>query len=473
MSFLVDSYFRVPEAAAFLRVHPEIIKHLCQQGRIPAEKVQSTWLIQKEKLMEFAATYCNPRRVNAAPQSLQSRIDRSELQWPGERICVNGSRIEEANLRQKLLQMLSAQGFTLADDQVIPPDQTDKDKIRQLYAHLRLERLEEAKHWLLSVERKLLPYFADGSEVKPEKIRPHLEPVDAQWKADLFRYASLTWSVPVSAGYGRRMRFLVFDESNEKLMGLFALGDPVYNLRARDQWIGWGVQEKNERLYHVMDAYVLGAMPPYSYLLGGKLVAMLTTSNEVREEFTKRYGKRASVIRGVVRQPHLVLITTTSALGRSSIYNRISFEGRKTFISLGFTEGWGHFHFSDGTFEQVKAYLREIGDPVVERYKYGGGPNWRFRVVKQCLIYLGLSPDLLKHGVKREVFVAPLAENAREFLRGEVSEPRYYSMPMKDLFAYFRERWLLPRAARDQRYSSFKKGLLCLSSLLNSPHYRG
>jgi hypothetical protein len=356
--------------------------------------------------------------------------------------------------RHSLIDMLLRQGFTLSDSQLVPPDQADKANIRQLYAHLRQERLQEAKPWLLSVERKLLSYFADGTEVKPEEIRPRLQPVDTQWKADLFRYASLTWSIPVSAGYGRRMRFLVFDESNGKLIGLFALGDPVYNLRARDQWVGWGVQEKNERLYHVMDAYVLGGVPPYSYLLGGKLVAMLTTSDEVREEFRGRYAGRASIIRGATRQPHLVLITTTSALGRSSIYNRISFEGQKAFISLGFTAGWGHFHFPDGTFERVKAYLREIGDPVIERYKYGGGPNWRFRVMKRCLAQLGLSPDLLKHGVKREVFVAPLAENAREFLRGEASEPLYYSMSVERIFDYFRERWLLPRAVRDQRYQT-------------------
>jgi hypothetical protein len=369
--------------------------------------------------------------------------------------------------------MLLQLGFILADSQLVPPDQVDKDNIRQLYAHLRLERLQKARRWLLSVEEKLLPYFADGTEVKPEEIHPRLVPVDIRWNADLFRYASLTWSIPVSSGYGRRMRFLVFDESNGKLMGLFALGDPVYNLRVRDQWIGWGIREKNERLYHVMDAYVLGAVPPYSYLLGGKLVAMLTTSNEVREEFRKRYAERVSIIRGTVREPHLVLITTTSALGRSSIYNRISFNGRKAFISLGFTEGWGHFHFSDGTFEQVKAYLREIGDPVIQRYKYGGGPNWRFRVVKRCLAQLGLSPDLLKHGVKREVFVAPLAENAQEFLRGETFEPLYYSRPVDRLFASFKERWLLPRATRDQRYLEFKKEALRMTSLLSGSILQG
>jgi len=373
----------------------------------------------------------------------------------------------ENSLRQTLLESLLRQGFTLADGQLVPPDPLCKDNIRQLYAHLRKEKLQEAGSWLLSVEEKVLSYFANGPEVDVERIRPRLELVDTKFKADLFRYASLLWSVPVSAGYGRRMRFLVFDEHNNKLIGLFALGDPVYNLRVRDQWIGWGVPEKNERLYHVMDAYVLGAVPPYSYLLGGKLVALLTASDEVRVLFRERYTRQPSVIRKVVREPHLVLLTTTSALGRSSLYNRLSVDGREIFISLGFTEGWGHFHFSNGTFEQVKAYLREMGDPVVERYKYGGGPNWRFRVVKRCLAHLGLSPNLLHHGIKREVFAVPLATNAREFLRGEEAEPVYYEASKDWLFNYFRDRWLLPRAARDQRYQTFNRESIRLSHWLN------
>jgi len=59
---VLDSYFRVPEAAAFLGVHPETIKRLCQRGRIPAEKVHNAWLIDKGRLEEFAAAYDNARR---------------------------------------------------------------------------------------------------------------------------------------------------------------------------------------------------------------------------------------------------------------------------------------------------------------------------------------------------------------------------------------------------------------------------
>jgi len=370
-------------------------------------------------------------------------------------------------LRQRLISAFLQQGFIFSGECLEPPDMSNKESIRQLYSSLRYEKLREARSWLLSVEKKILPYFANGSEVEVKCIRPRLELVDTKFKSELFRYASLLWSVPVSSGYGRRMRFLVFDEHNSKLIGLFALGDPVYNLRVRDQWIGWGVQEKNERLYHVMDAYILGAVPPYSFLLCGKLIALLTTADEVRDVFKQRYTGRPSMLKKIVREPHLVLLTTTSALGRSSLYNRLTFNGQKAFISVGFTEGWGHFHFSNGTFELVKAYLKEIGDPVVEQYKYGGGPNWRFRVIKKCLIHLGLSPNLLRHGIKREVFVAPLAANAREFLLGKEKEPLYYHRSVESIFAYFRERWLLPRAARDQRFRDFHREDIRLSRCLD------
>jgi len=73
---LLDSYYKVPEAAALLGVHPETVKRLCQRGRIPAEKVHNTWLIQKEVLQKFAATYRNPRRVNAGAGALSQNRGR-------------------------------------------------------------------------------------------------------------------------------------------------------------------------------------------------------------------------------------------------------------------------------------------------------------------------------------------------------------------------------------------------------------
>jgi len=375
---------------------------------------------------------------------------------------------EFVQLRDSLLEWLQQQGFQLVEGRLVPPPLHDKDTIRLFHAAQRQAKLQQLKAWIEAHENQLLPYFANGSEVEPEHLYPRLELVDTPQKASLFRYASLTWSVPVSNGYGRRMRFLVFDESNGKLIGLLALGDPVYNLRVRDDWIGWGVKQKNERLWHVMNAYVLGAVPPYNFLLGGKLIALLATSEEVRERFSERYAGQASVLGQRVREPHLVLITATSALGRSSLYNRLVWNGRRVFFSVGFTQGWGHFHFDDGLFDQLKAFLRAQGDREVERYAYGQGPNWRFRVVRRGLSALGLRGDWLRHGIRREVYVAPLAVNAREFLRGEAEQPIYYAGTVAEIFAYFRERWLLPRALRDTRYLAFRREDLQLSRVVQT-----
>ena len=79
--------------------------------------------------------------------------------------------------------------------------------------------------------------------------------------------------VPPTSGLRKRgTRYLVEDRSNGKLIGIFALGDPVAGMGARDKWIGWNAEQRRNRLSSVLDAYVCGAAPPYNRLLGGKLI---------------------------------------------------------------------------------------------------------------------------------------------------------------------------------------------------------
>jgi hypothetical protein len=271
----------------------------------------------------------------------------------------------------------------------------------------------------------------------------------------LFRYVSLHWSIPVSSGYGRRLRFLVIDEQNEKLVGLIGLGDPVFSLSAREEWIGWDREARRERLNHVVEAFVLGAVPPYSSLLCGKLVAMLAASDEVRLAFKKKYENQQSLISGRKLDGRLALITTTSALGRSSVYNRLRYRDRLLYRSVGFTRGCGEFHFSDGLYGAISKYAERYCEPTAKLENWGTGFRNRREVVRKCLAKVGLSTAWLYHGIQREIFVVPLARNAREFLRGEQSRLKWYDDCARDLFSWFRERWLLPRAARDERYREF------------------
>lgn len=364
----------------------------------------------------------------------------------------------EDRLRIRLLSLLLGQGFKLGDEYEVRQQNHSKNKIRQIHAMSRQERLKLEQPFVHKWLPRISKYFASGAEVDPSRIDP--EPVlveDDEEMAALFRLACLWWSIPVSRGFGRRFRVLVFDRLNGKLIGLLGLTDPVFNLGARDSWIGWKAGEREERLAHVMDAYVLGAIPPYNQLLGAKLVALIATSDFIRALFRRRYRNTRSIILEREFDGRLAMVTATSALGRSSIYNRLSFDGIEAFQPVGFTEGYGHFHLANGTYDMMREYLELIGDDEVNRYKFGSGPNYRIRVVRKTLEHLELPSDLLRHGVRRAVYVAPLAKNSAAFLRGENERLHWHQRPLDEVINFWRERWLLPRALRDTSYRAFNK----------------
>jgi hypothetical protein len=201
----------------------------------------------------------------------------------------------------------------------------------------------------------------------------------------------------------------VLAEQNDKLIGIFALGDPVFNLTARDSVIGWNSTQRQSRLYNVLDAFVMGAVEPYRQLLGGKLIALCALSDPVIQYLSHKYDGKVTVIQNEQKISRPVLITTTSALGRSSVYNRLTFQHQKAYSSVGHTLGFGHFQFSDDLFADLASLVNS--DNGFRSNEYGQGPNWKMRTIRSALEELGLNGDLLKHGLRREVFLAPLAKN--------------------------------------------------------------
>ena len=359
------------------------------------------------------------------------------------------------SLRAKIFSSLSQQGFDVTETGIQTPDQTNKSLIRKLHS-VAVEHKVKRGSALRSKEPTLIERIAKGDEVDPQRIAPRLTEVVPDSEDELlFRYATLHWSIPVSSGYGRRIRFLVLDKQNNKLIGIIGLGDPVFGLGARDQWIGWNAAQRRNRLRHILDAYVLGAVPPYSELLGGKLVAMLAASVEVREAFERKYADKTALISGVKGNAKVAIITTTSALGRSSIYNRLRFGDRLLFVPTGFTTGSGEFHFSNGLYSEVHAFAMTFCKPTAKNGKWGTGFRSRREVIRKALAELGLPDTLIYHGVKRQVYLAPLARNAQAFLQGDEEELDYYCQEADSVFECFKSRWLLPRAERTQAYREF------------------
>lgn len=377
-------------------------------------------------------------------------------------------RRRATRLRKAVHKHLLNLGFSQNCKGYFVDGELTKDRIRDLHSTQRDELLVQNREFIETYGPELIDHFATGRQVDPESIAPELVEVTAEsLESRLFRLACLLWSVPVSQGFGRRLRFLVRDRQNGCLIGLFALGDPVFNLSARDSWVGWTHEDRSERLIHVMDAYVVGALPPYSQLIGGKLVAALIGSKEVKEVYERKYLGRESIISQKENRARLVLLTTTSALGRSSMYNRLAIPAGPRFHRIGATKGFGHFHLSGGIFESLRQYLELSGHPYASGHRFGMGPNWKIRVARAALEQLGIDGNaVLKHGIERDVYAIPLAKNWREILHGTHKNVQSLVLPASDISDYCLQRWIVPRAARDKRYKKFARCRI-MESLLN------
>lgn len=177
-------------------------------------------------------------------------------------------------------------------------------------------------------------------------------------------------------------------------------------------------------------------------------MALAAVSDEVRHDFANKYKGRETIIDKEVKKASLVLVTTSSALGRSSIYNRLRLpnENQPVYRSVGYSEGWGHYQITDATFTELREWLRVIGDPYADSHRYGMGPNWRMRTIRRAFDLLGFDGNTLWHGIKRETFVAPLASNYRSYLLAKDKTPDYYHRRLMSIAGFFKARWMTPRS---------------------------
>lgn len=358
-------------------------------------------------------------------------------------------------VRALVIESLIEQGFAVRKGLIVAPDLRSKQHLRALHESAVAHQRERAKAGLAKHEPRLIKRLAAGGDLAVEEISPVLVPVVRDTEDELlFRWARLHWSIPTSAGYGRRLRFLVVDRANNRLMGIIGLADPVFALAARDLWIGWSQAERRKHLHQVMDAFVLGAIPPYSSLLVGKFVATLLTTEEIGAAYDARYRGKRSLISGTEHDDPLALVTTTSALGRSAVYNRLRFSGRTVGHSVGFTAGSGDFQFANGLYDLLTAYAIRYCKPTAKQSAWGTGFRNRREVIKKALGHLGLNEALIYHGVKREIFVFPRGTNTQACLTA--GEPLVaHADTVQSLFDQFRARWLLPRAARNSGFRTF------------------
>ena len=103
----------------------------------------------------------------------------------------------------------------------------------------------------------------------------------------------------------------------------------------------------------------------------------------------------------------------------------------------------------------------------------GTGPNWRIRVLRTGLRELGIDGDeVLLHGIRREIFAMPVADNARAYLRGDDTAPAFNRRrSVEEISRMARDRWIVPRAWRQPDYQSVSRDELIDSLQLDSADF--
>ena len=209
----------------------------------------------------------------------------------------------------------------------------------------------------------------------------------------------------VTTGPGRDMKFFVFTKikKKRKLLGITQLHSDSQVLKVREEHIGWSNEQRAKNREHIVNLMTCVATQPFGHnRLGVKFLCCLVP--KMVERWEEKYGQK------------IVAALTTSLHGQESVYQgmkpRVTGIGTSSGAMLikplmdewSFWNGWLNDHFSD----------------AVDRTRSQSSPLQ----AKLKLLYkiLGFTESELTHSHKRGVFVIPLYENYREFLRNEVKE---------------------------------------------------
>ena len=266
-----------------------------------------------------------------------------------------------------------------------------------------------------------------------ESLDPYVEIVDdpkesTKWAA----VRRMIHTMDFTANPGRNVKINVKDRVSEKLLGQISLASDVTAMGVRDNFIGWTKDNKfvDGKLNNTTIASTIVCTQPLGYnFLGGKLIAMMTTTPEVRAYWKSKYDNV------------LIAVGTTSLYGIHSQYN-----GIPLFKTLGESAGKISLKPDDKFYDPWHQWIKEnraewykqnISD---ERARNGASMGYESNgpvsgikqkilsaIFKEC----GIKATEYHHGFKRGVYMAMMYENGCEYLRNEITEDK---LILKDKF---------------------------------------
>jgi len=359
-----------------------------------------------------------------------------------------------AVLKSEISKVLRMQGYLIKPNGVfILREGENKESKRKVHELAKKERIAIREDFIFSKVDLVKSYLINGKDLKIEKIEPQIVEVKPGTREeDLFKWWNLVWwSVPYERGYGRQMRFIIWDKYHNAPIGLIGLQSPILSWSVRDKYLGIKPENRDYWVNQSLTAQRIGALPPYNYILGGKLVALLMTSDLIRKKFQNKYKDKKTLLEGRILPSRLLFITTTGAYGKSSVYERLKFNEEKVAIFIGYTQGSGTFHIPNALYEKLISYLKKKG--INTKRGFGSGPSRKLRLIDQALRDLGFINGAT-HGIQRAVYLFPLVKNLFELIQ-KGKKPIWVKRDIKEMTKFWKKRWAMPRSKRNNQYLDF------------------
>ena len=371
---------------------------------------------------------------------------------PGKDLRARLTR-KELDLRARIVRHMMESGFTVNPH--LKPERYTRDAYRRIQLRARDEQVRSNAGFIRAKEEAATSKCRDGAGIDPSRISLEIRVVEpGTGDADMFRWWNLTWwSMPYQRAYGRQIRLLLWDRHHDAPFGIVSLQSPVIRMGARDSYLG--IDKSNAELWAnmSMSAQRVGALPPYNGLIGGKMAALAMTSDEVRGIYRKRYRGRVTLMEERVLEPKLLFITTTSAFGPSSTYDRLTYrDDGLAALPIGFTHGDGTFHLPDGLTHELYGIMKKQG--VSTKTTYGNGPSRKLKIFKQAFRHLGLG-GFERHGIRRQIYLFPLATNLRNVI-AKGKRQMWVHRELGDIEEYWKDRWAIARSRRTSAWKEFR-----------------
>ena len=215
-------------------------------------------------------------------------------------------------------------------------------------SYMRQEKLKSVEYLsnpLFPIEDELFSDFTmhpKDMDIVVTQIQPDM------WENLL----NITSSHVNKAPVGRNIELAVMENNTKKILGFIRLGSPVIYMKPRNELLGhvfsqnidWSKRFNNAALM----GFVIVPSQPFGFnYLGGKLLAAICTSHEVREICNKKYGM------------NLCLFETTSLYGTTKSVSQ--YDGMKPYIHFrGLTESDIIPMMHGKQYEDMKAYVESF-----------------------------------------------------------------------------------------------------------------